>query len=132
MINNLCVIYRLFHKCKCMIICRLWYLMQWHFILFTQDVARPDCLTETSVWFATDVRSCRTMAEAEMIWLSSSVDYLFLTHSRKLVLGGLSEISSALRVDWGLLRSSEQERSIESENESVSSTKMEIGTDRLR
>lgn len=72
------------------------------------------------------------MAKAEMIWLSSSVDYLFLTHSRKLALGGLSEISSALRVDWGLLRSREQERSIESEYESVSSTKMETGTDRLR
>lgn len=55
------------------------------------------------------------------------------THGRKLhMLGGLSEISSTLKVDWGRLRSREQDRSIESEYESVSSTRMETGTDRLR
>lgn len=48
------------------------------------------------------------------------------------MLGGLSEISSTLKVDWGRLRSREQDRSIESEYESVSSTRMETGTDRLR
>ena len=48
------------------------------------------------------------------------------------MLGGLSEMSSAMRVDWGLLRSREQDRSIESEYESVSSTRTEIGTDKLR
>lgn len=40
------------------IISRLRYLMQWHDILSTQDVARPDYLTETSECRATDVRSC--------------------------------------------------------------------------
>lgn len=56
-----------------------------------------------------------------------------LTYGRKLlVLGGLPEISSALRLDCCLLRSREQDRSIEPEYESVSSTRMEIGTDRLR
>lgn len=55
------------------------------------------------------------------------------TYNRKLLaLGGLSEISSALRADWGLLRSREQDRSMEPVYESVSSTRMEIGTDRLR
>ncbi len=49
-----------------------------------------------------------------------------------MALGGLSEIASALRADCGLLKSREQDRSIESEYESVSSTSMEIGTDRLR
>lgn len=54
------------------------------------------------------------------------------THTRKLLVGGLSHISSALWMACGLLRSSEQERSMESEYESVSSTKMEMGTERLR
>lgn len=56
-----------------------------------------------------------------------------LTYDRKLlVMGVLSEFSSALRVDWGLLRSREPDRSTEPEYKSVSSTRMEMGTDRLR
>lgn len=37
------------------------------------------------------------------------------TYGRKLVLGGLSEISFARKADCGLLRSREQDRSIEPE-----------------
>lgn len=56
-----------------------------------------------------------------------------LTHDRKLpVPGGLSAISSILRGDWCRLKSREQDRSTESEYESVSSTRMETGTDKLR
>lgn len=87
------------------------------------------------MWFATDVRFCENTADAAIVRLLSSVEEKKKnqTHDRKLlVLGGLSEISSALRVDWGLLRSNEQDRSTEPQYESVSSTRMEMGTDRLR
>lgn len=33
----------------------------------TQDEVGPDDLSETSVWFTTDVRSCQTMAESGII-----------------------------------------------------------------
>lgn len=39
-----------------------------------QDVASPDYLTETSVWFATDVRSCGTPADAAIVRLLSTVE----------------------------------------------------------
>lgn len=64
-----------------------------------------------------------------MMWVDSEEPQ---TYDRTLLRGGLSEISSVLPVDTCRLRSKEADRSIESEGESVSSTKMEIGTERLR
>lgn len=86
------------------------------------------------MWFATDVRFCETTADAAICKAFINCrEEKSPTHGRKLlVLVGLSDISFALRVDWGLLRSNEQDRSTEPEYESVSSTRMEMGTERLR
>lgn len=46
-----------------------------------QDEVGPHNLTETSMWFATDVRSCQTMAETSIIWVDSD-EYDKLTTGR--------------------------------------------------
>lgn len=78
-----------------------------------------------------DDRSCLVDNHTSFCFFLSSQLNDEPTHGRKLLLlGGLSETSCSLRADCCLLRSSEQERSVE--YESVSSTRMEMGTDRLR
>lgn len=90
-------------------------------------------VTETLMWSAIDVRSCQTTAQTSVIWVDTGE---LPTHNRMLLplppLGGLSEISSLLLVDTRHRRSREADRSTDSEGESASSTKMEMGTERLR
>lgn len=38
---------------------------------FLQDEVGPHSWTETSMWSATDVRSCQTVAQTSMIWVDS-------------------------------------------------------------
>lgn len=54
-----------------MVNCRLAFDTVALYSFYMQDVAY---LSETSVWFATDVRSCRTTSDAEIRRLLSSVE----------------------------------------------------------